>query len=516
MDTKNRPRMVTITKRPPSPGLVCVPIASKVALATAVPNEESHPKKELFDDGKTEVSAKKLAEQQQLLQNDVQPSPPPLPPMNKIIQILANQTLSDLMAPIDQALISLKWTVERRGGKKRYYLPGAATNTGSQLDTVTKVIEFLKSDPYWSTLKQLKTIVQQFHVATIDAFRKQIAGLQQQRHKMKSPKRIRPPKSSSDQRPNRKTTDITKNNCIRKTERRKKPSLKAIAALEAVTKATMIATKTQRKAVIKEIGSLSKQKAGSTEKAPLFVKKMKQPFQKPPSQSQPPSNTLPSLKPPPLPPASPAVAISPAAARSAASPPAFAKVGTPTPTTKKTPSKSKDQNRIKKRNHNKIDFQSMSFPKRLLTMLDIADMNPEVAKIFSWNVHGTTIQLHNGADFENKLLPVYPFTSSFKQFKENLRYWGFEKLTPLNRNGFGEVRHQQFLRHNREGCLKITKGQHSVAWNTILGKNDCKNHDTKDGSLSPSVPLSPLSLVSIQSPSPPRKQYHNDSNTSRR
>ena len=80
-----------------------------------------------------------------------------------IIDTVARHALSDLMRPVDAALTELGWDIERRSGKKHYFPPGDGWHSNKpRLNTVTKVMKFLKTDETWKENEVVKTVVETF------------------------------------------------------------------------------------------------------------------------------------------------------------------------------------------------------------------------------------------------------------------------------------------------------------------------------------------------------------------
>ena len=84
-----------------------------------------------------------------------------------IIDRVSRNILHDLIQPVDDGLVEIGWTVQRRSRKKHYFAPGEEWDTRRhpRLDTIKKLIDFLKSDNEWKNHPDVKTIVTTFDEA---------------------------------------------------------------------------------------------------------------------------------------------------------------------------------------------------------------------------------------------------------------------------------------------------------------------------------------------------------------
>ena len=112
------------------------------------------------DDQSQNERAKKMAKR------DQPPSAARPDPLSMIDRV-ARRTVAKLMEPVDRALMSLGFSIDKRHGKKFYY-PDPNPNSRS-FNTVTKLVEFLRSDEKWKNHEVIKNVIAKF----VDAIEKE-------------------------------------------------------------------------------------------------------------------------------------------------------------------------------------------------------------------------------------------------------------------------------------------------------------------------------------------------------
>ena len=88
-----------------------------------------------------------------------------------MVDRVARRTVSKFMEPVDQALLSLGFSIDKRHGKKFYYPNNIPKNHG--LNTVKKLVEFLKSDQKWKNHAVIKNVLSTFEAAIEEEMRRQ-------------------------------------------------------------------------------------------------------------------------------------------------------------------------------------------------------------------------------------------------------------------------------------------------------------------------------------------------------
>ena len=92
--------------------------------------------------------------------------------------------------------------------------------------------------------------------------------------------------------------------------------------------------------------------------------------------------------------------------------------------------------------------RDLSFPMKLLSILDQSESDPKVFQMISWVRKGKAFQVHDVKEFSATIMPDYFNDDRFYTFYQEMRSYGFESVQGTRLC----YRHPQFLRHNRRQC----------------------------------------------------------------
>jgi hypothetical protein len=100
--------------------------------------------------------------------------------------------------------------------------------------------------------------------------------------------------------------------------------------------------------------------------------------------------------------------------------------------------------------------KALSFPVKLHRMLEAVE-NEGRQSIVSWNIDGTSFQVHNIERFVTEVLPKHFKQSKYKSFQRQLNFYGFKRVTSGPDEGcYG---HPAFVGGNEELCRTIKRQQ---------------------------------------------------------
>ena len=104
-----------------------------------------------------------------------------------------------------------------------------------------------------------------------------------------------------------------------------------------------------------------------------------------------------------------------------------------------------------------IHSKKYPFPHKLFDLLREATSDDHSSKVVSWSSDGTIFTVHDQARFAAEFLPRYFGYTQLRNFGSQLKYWGFERISPrtINNKSFGGKSWKHlFFQKDREDLLK--------------------------------------------------------------
>ena len=77
--------------------------------------------------------------------------------------------------------------------------------------------------------------------------------------------------------------------------------------------------------------------------------------------------------------------------------------------------------------------------------------------IVSWQPHGKAFRVHKPHEFAKTIMPCYFHQTKYKSFQRQLHIYGFKRINQQGMLDTGAYYHEQFIRGDKDLCLKMTR-----------------------------------------------------------